>query len=178
MQSNNQTNTGTGETSQQIPAVGTVPPDVATLLIGALMWTKTTHANNVLNYIADDDIEPPAQAVILAAIRDLAADDQPHGPQLVLDELQRTGRINDLVAQHLRESVTSGAEPSAVWHYAAATSADSIRRRIRNAANTLAELADGEAETGLTTQVTGLLADIISHHGRLEYLRRRTGATE
>ncbi|MBX8688668.1 hypothetical protein GO011_14630 [Mycobacterium sp. 20091114027_K0903767] len=170
------TATEANEPSQQIPAVGP-DPTAATLLLGALMWTKTTAANNVLAYITDDDIEHPAQAAILTAVRHLAADAQNHGPQLILDELKRTGCINSLVAQYLQEAVTSGAEPFCVWQYAAATSADSLRRRIANAAYVLQELADSQPEVGITVQATGLLADIIGHHGRLEHLRRRTGAT-
>lgn len=66
-------------------------PDIAVLLVGALLWSTPADAAAVLALVRDDDLSDPALAAVLAAVRTLSATGRTLGPQLVLDELRRTG---------------------------------------------------------------------------------------
>ncbi|MGO8767968.1 hypothetical protein [Mycobacterium sp.] len=110
-------------------------PSVDTLLIGALLWAPVQTAVSVLGLVDDDDLEHPAAATVLAAIRALALAGTPTGPQLVFDELKRTGEATALVLDHLRAAVTSGAEPLAADASAAAVVASRFRRFVANIGN-------------------------------------------
>ena len=79
-------------------SVGQLPPvgphvNVDSLLVGALLWSAPADAAAVLALLRDDDIESVALGEVLAAITRLNAARKPHGPQMVLDELGRTGRL-------------------------------------------------------------------------------------
>jgi hypothetical protein len=149
--------------SRQIPAA-------ATCLIGALLYAARADAAGVLQLVADDDVDPP-QAVVLGAIRRLVAAGKAHGPQLVLDELSRAGELRTLVADHLRAAVTSGADSSAVRHYASATVARALRDLVASMGDALLTSADTMAEEELIYLVEREAAHIADCAERLRQLR-------
>ena len=154
----------------QIQPVGP-HPIVDTLLIGALLWAPIQIAVPVLGLVDDGDLEHPAAATVLAAIRALALAGKPTGPQLVFDELKRTGAATGPVLDHLRAAVTSGAEPLAVNAYAAAVVAFRFRRLVANIGNAMMTLADVASEADIIQVVTNTAAQIIRISDRLAMLR-------
>ena len=161
--------TGDSDT-RQVQPVGP-HPSVDTLLIGALLWTPIQTAVSVLGLVHDDDLEHPADAGVLAAIRTLALAGKPTGPQLVFDELRRTGAATGPVLDHLRAAVTSGAEALAVDAYAAAVVAISFRRLVANIGNAMMELADLAPEADIVRVITSATARITKTAERMAMLR-------
>jgi replicative DNA helicase len=155
---------------QQVCAVGPHPA-VDILLLGALLWSPQRTAIDVLALVAAEDIENPSVAAVLVAVRALAFAGRPTSPQLVLDELRRSGAATGLVLGHLRAAVTSGAEPLAVNAYAAAVVAASLRRRISSAGRAMVELADDGSEHDLAQLVAKSAAAIKATAVRLAALR-------
>lgn len=146
-------------------------PDVATVLVGALTWALPGEVTDVLALVRDDDVADPATAAVLAAVRTLAGANKPCGPQLVADELRRTGQFNAPVADRLRAATTSGAAACAARHYAAATVAESLRRRVESTGHALISAAPGAAEAEFVPMVTAAASAIIDCAHRLEQLR-------
>ena len=153
-----------------LPPVGP-DPQIDIMLIGALLRADHTPAIEVLAHVADDDIENPAAAAVLTAIRTLAYRGMPPGPQLVLDELRRTGAAVAPIVGHLRDAVTSGAEPMALRAYAAAVVAASLRRRIASAGVAFTDLAATGMEVNLIPVATNAIKSINDCGSRLAALR-------
>ena len=163
-------------------SVGQIPPvgphvNVDSLLVGALLWTSTATASAVLALVRDDDVESNALAEVLGALRRLNGAGKPHGPQMVLDELERTGRVraHNGVAGQLQAATTSGAEASAAWHYAGAVVARSLRRRIESAGVALQSAAREASEAELTSHVSVLARVVGDCAQRLQQLRGTGG---
>lgn len=158
-------------------SVGQVPPhgshpDVATLLVGAVLWAATRAPSLLqLNLVHDDDLEDPALATVLATARSLIYARQPHGPQLVADELSRSGRLTKLVASRLQSATTCGADVGALRQYAAAVVAASFRRRIESLGHALSTTANSAAESTLAPLVSNGAKSIADCADRLEQLR-------
>jgi len=146
-------------------------PSVDTLLIGALLWAPIQITVPVLGLVDDDDLEHPAEATVLAAIRTLALAGTPTGPQLVFDELKRTGEAKALVLDHLRAALTSGAEHLAADAYAAAVVASRFRRLVANIGNAMTVLADVAPEADIVRVVTSGATQITETAERLTILR-------
>ncbi len=159
-----------GSDATQIQPVGP-HPSVDVLFIGSLLWAPISIAVSVLGLVDDDDVEHPADTGILAAIRTLALANKPTGPQLVFDELKRTGAATALVLDHLRAAVTSGAEALAVDAYAAAVVASRFRRLVSNVGNAMMMLADLAPEADIVQVVTSGAARITETSERLAVLR-------
>jgi replicative DNA helicase len=162
----------TGAPRAQIPPVGRhVSAD--TLLVGGLLWATPAGVAAVLVLVRDDDIESLSLSTVLRSLRGLAKAGKPHGPQLVLDALQCAGqlRAHNGVADALQAAVTSGADPSAAWDYAAAVVARSLRRRIESAGVALQSTARESAEAELAPRVAALASAIGDCAQRLETLR-------
>jgi hypothetical protein len=158
---------GGGMTVQMLP-VGP-HPDVDVLSVGALLWSSPHGAAELLALVRDDDIESPALAAVLAAVRTLARAEKPFGPQLVLDELRRSGALSAAVAEQLKMAMTCGADPVAVRHYFAALVADSLRRRVASAGVALSSAAWDGAEADLApfaNQAAATVADCAPTAGR------------
>ncbi|WP_152665540.1 DnaB-like helicase N-terminal domain-containing protein [Mycobacterium sp. UM_Kg1] len=153
---------------RESPPVGP-HPDIATLLVGALLWAPDDGVE-VLDLLRDDDVGDPALAVILAAVRDLLGAGMPVGPQLVADELRRTGRFTGLVPGRLRGATTSGAARTA-RPYGAAVAAESLRRKVESAGIALTAAAETAAESDLPPMAKSLLDEIVDAAGRLAQLR-------
>lgn len=168
-------------------------PGVAVLLVGALLWSSPSHspahagvtfpariakrigafrhAAEVFDLVRDDDVDDPALAAVLAAMRTLSTAGRALGPQLVLDELRRTGKLRGLVPDRLREATTSGALPEAALEYAAAVVADALRRRIESAGAALSAAATTAAEADLAPLVAQAAASVSDCARRLAVLR-------
>ncbi|MHA0287029.1 hypothetical protein ACXYX3_11315 [Mycobacterium sp. C3-094] len=160
----------------QIPPVGPhVNADA--LFVGALLWSAPADAAAVLALVHDDDVESVALAEVLGAIRRLNGARKPHGPALVLDELERTGRLraHNGVAGQLQAATTSGADAAAAWAYAGAVVARSLRRRIESAGIALQSAAREAAEPELSSHVSLLTRVLGDCATRLEQLRGVSG---
>lgn len=155
-------------TGRQVPPVGP-HPTVDVLLVGALLWCPDDGAE-VLALVADSDIEDPALAAVLTAVRTLLDAGKPAGPQLVADELSRTGRYRGTVPDRLRAATTSGAAVAS-RAYAAAVVAAALRRQVESAGQSLTTAATEAAECELALLSERLAADIAKCARRLELLR-------
>jgi replicative DNA helicase len=158
--------------TQQICPVGAHPgPDA--LFVGALLWSAPADVAAVLRLVRDDDVENPALAEVIAAVRSLNEARKPHSPQLVLDELRRTARLlsHNGVAGQLQAATTSGADAQAEWSYAAAVVAGSLRRRIDSAGIAFQTAAREATEGDLAEHVMVWSAAIADCAERLRQLR-------
>jgi hypothetical protein len=155
----------------QITPVGP-HPSVEVLLVGAVLWAPTGDIGLIpLPWVKDDDIEDPALAKVLATARALCYARQPHSPQLVLDELKRSGSLTPAVAEQLKAATTSGADPAAVRQYAAAVVADALRRRVASAGVALSAIADQGTEADIAPMVERAAASVRDCADRLAALR-------
>ncbi|NTY58679.1 hypothetical protein [Mycolicibacterium sphagni] len=154
----------------QIPPVGP-HPGVDVLLVGAALWGGPRLFLASLRFVEDDDIENPALAQVLAAARSLIFADLPHSPQLVLDKLKRSGSLTPAVAEQLKAATTSGADPGAVLHYAAAVVADSLRRRAAAAGAALSAIGERSPEADIAPMVERAAASVRDCAERLAVLR-------
>ena len=158
----------------QIPPIGP-HPGVDVLLVGAALWAPNGDlALTPLVWVKDEDIENPSLAQVLAAMRSMIYARQPHGPQLVLDELKRSGALTPAVAEQLKAATTSGADPAAVRQYAAAVVADSLRRRAASAGVALSAIADRSAEADIAPMVERAAASVRDCAERLAALRGKS----
>lgn len=153
----------------QMRPIGPVP-GVAEMLVGALLYSSTSEVKSVLALVHDSDVDAPLSTV-LAATRALAARDVPPGPQLVMDELRRTGKLTRQVATCLMTATTTGACASAARHYAAATVSESMRRRVESAGAALTEAASTAPEVDLGPLVERAATAVQECAHRLEKLR-------
>jgi replicative DNA helicase len=141
------------------------------LLVGSLLWSSSADAADVLDHMRDDDLADPALAAVLAALRRLVDAGRSHGPQLVLDELRRSGTVSTSVAEQLKAATISGADPFAARHYAAATVADSLRRRVESVGAALVSAAEDAAEADLSPLIAQGAASVADCAHRLKLLR-------
>jgi replicative DNA helicase len=153
----------------QLPPIG-ANPDVAELLLGALMYSSPEEALAVLTYVRDDDVDWPLSP-ILAAVRRLAGSTVPPSPQLVSDELRRGGKLDRRIAFALASATTSGVCAMAAGAYASALVAESLRRRAESAGAALTSAADDAAEADLVPLVARAAESIIDCANRLAALR-------
>lgn len=160
-------------TAAQVHPVGP-HPSAELLLAGALLWSSPDAAAGLLRHLRDDDVADPPTAAVLVAIRTRAAAGRPLGPQLVLDELRRTGQLRGLVADRLRDATTCGATPEQVRDLAAAVVAQSLRRRVESAGHALTTAATTAAEVDLAPMVASAAAAVADCAHRLETLRGET----
>lgn len=153
----------------QIPPVGP-HPDLAELLVGALLYSTAAESSAVLAFVVDDDVDWP-MAPIVAAVRRLAAGDAPPSPQLVADELLRGGKLDRQIGVALASATTAGASGSAARHYAAAVVAESLRRRVESAGAALLAAAEASAEADLAPLASQAAAQVRDCADRLAALR-------
>jgi hypothetical protein len=136
-------------------SVGTVPT-TAECFICALFYTEVASAQSVLRWVEDDDVEEPAGATVLAAVRALALRGTPAGPQLVIDELKRHGKLTRSVGVWLRRAMNTGACDLAAFAYGGAVVAESYRSRVESFGTALVSVSEtaSEAEIGLLVERT------------------------
>jgi replicative DNA helicase len=145
-------------------------PGAAELLVGALMYSTPEEARAVLTYVLDDDVDWPLTP-ILAAARRLAGNGVPPSPQLVSDELRRSGKLDRRIAVALASATTSGACAAAARQYAAAAVAESLRARAESAGTALTSAATNAGEVDLAPLATRAAESISDCSNRLAALR-------
>jgi replicative DNA helicase len=145
-------------------------PEVAEMLVGALMYSSPTEAATVLALVHHDDIDPPLN-IVLKAIRALVSRDVLPSPQLTLDELKRTGLLTRQVATALMSATTTGASAAAARYYAAAVVAESLRRHVESAGNAFTTAASTASEGDLEPMVRNAVISVLDCAGRLKGLR-------
>jgi hypothetical protein len=91
-----------------IPPVGQMP-DLPTVFVGTLLWSSPEAAAEVLELVADDDLESPALSVLMGTVRRLATAGRPCDAQIVMDELGREGGVHRGIALALMDATASGA---------------------------------------------------------------------
>jgi hypothetical protein len=86
-------------------------PGAAELLVCALLYSSYPTAVQIAEYIdANADLDEPARSAYRAAV-ELARQHIAPAPQLVIDELRRTGHLDRQTACWLASAVTTGAPP-------------------------------------------------------------------
>lgn len=153
----------------QTTAVGTTPT-VAELLIGALMHSSVTEVRSVLRFVEDRDMDEPA-ASVLATVRALALRGTPPGPQLVLDDLKRRGKLTRTTGVWLSSAMTSGACASAAPVYASAVVSEAFRSTAESLGHALISVSDVASEAELGALVEQAVAGIRGIGARLNELR-------
>ncbi|WP_117427400.1 hypothetical protein [Mycobacterium marinum] len=140
------------------------------MLIGSLLYTSVAEASAVLVLVQDEDVDPPLN-LVLAAIRSLVDREVLPAPQLVLDELKRTGALNRQAATALLSATTTGACSSAARYYAAAVVSESLRRKVESAGFALTSAATTAPEADLAPLAERAAAAVQNCARRLESLR-------
>ncbi|OFJ55175.1 DnaB-like helicase N-terminal domain-containing protein [Mycolicibacterium grossiae] len=155
------------------PPIGT-HPDADVLFIGALLWAKARfEARLMVRTIREEDFEKPSVAAVFAAITTLIEDEsKPYGPQLVLDELRRSGTFDPNVSRHLQDATTSGVDTGApLRHYAAAMLANTFRRRVESLGTALIQTAPYASEDELAHVVETGASSVNDCLARLRQMR-------
>jgi len=150
-------------------------PDIATVFLGGCLWGHRFEVRLVLHHVEADDFASPMLGTVAEAIRTLIDADKPIGPQMVLDELRRTGSLSTAVAKHLQDAATSGADTDLpLRHYGAALLAESLRRRVESAGAALSSAAAEASEADVARIVTNATTSIYDCLARLHHLRGDT----
>lgn len=155
--------------TSQIHSVGVVPTQVE-CFIGALMYSSVSEVADVLQFVVDEDVNPPANTV-LASIRALVGCGVTPSPQLVSDDLQRRGKRTRDTATWLAGATTSGACASAARHYAAAVVAAAFRRQVESFGSALRADAATAAEVDVARIAEQAAIRIQATYARLQHLR-------
>jgi replicative DNA helicase len=147
-------------------------PDIATVFLGGCMWGNRFEVKLVLQHVLAEDFASPMLGTVVDAVRSLINADKPIGPQMVLDELRRTATFTPVIAKHLQDAATSGADTDLpLRHYGAALLQDSLRRRIESAGAALIIAATSAPEDALAQIVTNATTSIHDCLTRLYHLR-------
>jgi hypothetical protein len=102
---------------------------------------------------------------------ELARQDNSPAPQLVLDELRRTGHLDRRTTCWLTAAATAGAPPDSARRYAAIVVSNSLRRQINSWGMALIHAADTAAEDELHTIIDRFADTIAATFARLAALR-------
>ena len=158
-----------------LPPIGPLPSP-AELLVCALLYSASPTVVQIAECVdADADLDEPARRAYRAVVF-LARQGISPAPQLVLDELRRTGHLDSKTACWLATAATAGAPPETARRYAATLVADSLRRQIASWGLTLVAAADSAGEDELR-----VLIDRLGHTISATFARRaalRGGADE
>lgn len=115
------------------PDTDDLPPatGAARMLLCAALWTHPEAITDVAALVAPGDLNTTSQARIWEAITDRAQAGLA-GPEIVLDQLVRTGQASAAVRLELAHAATAGAYPEAIRAYAAPVVADAFRRAVES----------------------------------------------
>lgn len=142
-------------------------------LVGALLLLPVADGRRLLGVVRDDDPADPRLRTVLAAVRELVADDVRPDPVAVHARLRAEGRVTTAglagLAVLLAEltSVESVPVPLAARAYARAVVEESVRRRVTEAADRLRQVADNGGTESLVRVVAGELSDAVAAVSRL-----------
>lgn len=155
---------------RHLPAVGPLP-SVDQLFLCALLYTTSPMVVQIAEYVdAEVDLGESARRVYYAVV-ELARQNNAPAPQLVLDELRRTGRLDRQAACWLAITATAGAPPDSARRYAAIVVADSLRRQVNSWGAALINAADTAGEDELKVIIDGFARTIAATFDRLAVLR-------
>jgi replicative DNA helicase len=146
-------------------------PGAAELLVCALLYSSYPTAVQIAEYIdANADLDEPARSAYRAAV-ELARQHIAPAPQLVIDELRRTGHLDRQTACWLASAVTTGAPPETARRYAAIVVSNSLRRQVESWGSALVTAAGSAAEDELEVTIESLAPAIATTFARLAVLR-------
>jgi replicative DNA helicase len=166
-------NTQTLASGPHLPAVGPLPP-VDELLVCALLYSPSPAVVQIAEYIdAAADLGECARRAYCALV-ELALQNNSPAPQLVLDELRRTGRLDRQTACWLAAAATAGAPPASARRYAAIVVANSLRRHVNSWGSALTSAAYTAAEDELQVTIDSFAHTIATIFARLAVLRGDT----
>jgi replicative DNA helicase len=162
--------TQTLASGRHLPAVGPLP-SADELLVCALLYGASPTVVHIAEYIdADADMDERARRAYCAVV-ELARQDNSPAPQLVLDELRRTGRLDRQTACWLATAATAGAPPDSARRYAAVVVSNSLRRQVNSWGTALISAADTASEDELKLSIDGVTHAIATTFARLSVLR-------
>lgn len=147
--------------------------DTGRATLGALLLLPVADCRALLDVVHDDDPDDPRLRVLLSLVRELIAEGQASDPAAILAHAQSTGalRRGELtgLALLLTELVAVDAcpIPAAAGWYAAGLIESSVRRRVTEAAERLADVADSGSRETLVEVVHGELVDLVAALERL-----------
>jgi replicative DNA helicase len=151
-------------------------PDIGIIFLGGCIWGHRVEVDLVLNQVHDTDFLDATVGIVIGAVRALIETNKPLGPQMVLDELRRTGSLDKHTAAILQTATTSGADTDLpLRHYGAAVVSDSLRRRVSNAGANLSTAAMESSENELGHIVSSAATSIYDCIARLQHLRGDAG---
>lgn len=155
---------------RHLRAVGPLP-SADQLLVCALLYSATPTVLQIAEYVdADADLEEHARRAYCATVA-LARHNVSPAPELVLDELRRTGRLNRQTACWLASATTAGAPSETARRYAAVVVANSLRRQVNSWGTTLISTADTASEEELEVIIDRFCQTIATTFARLAALR-------
>ena len=150
-------------------------PSAAELLVCALLYSASETVVQIAECVdADADLDEPARSGYLAAV-ELARQDVSPAPELVLDQLRRTGRLDRQTACWLATATTAGAPPETARLYAAIVVANSLRRQVDSLGTAVVSAAGTAAEHELMVTIGCFAQTISATFGRLAVLRGDAG---
>lgn len=163
-------------------AVRQVPPATGRLLdaevpmLGGLLGGLPTDAAEPLALVQNADMQSPANAVVLEAIRTaVVLDAAVFGPAAVWDRLTRNGSRPE-VRKAMLDATTSGAAstPGAIRFYASSVVAAAYRRQVESIGNALVTASSDAPEVSLSGLVDAAVAELRATERRLRALRGET----
>lgn len=153
-------------------------PSAAELLVCALFYSASHTVLKIAEYLdADADLDEPARTGYRAVVA-LARQNISPAPELVLDELRRTGRLDRRTACWLATAATAGAPPETARRYAAIVVSTSVRRQIDSWASALVAAANTAGEDELEVTIDSFAQTISAIFARLAVLRGEGDADE
>lgn len=162
------------DSGPHLPPVGPLRSAVE-LLVCALFYSHCPIVLQVAECVdADVDLDEPARDGYRAVVQ-LARQDISPAPELVLDELRRTGCLDRATACWLVAAATAGAPPETARRYAAIVVSNSLRRQLESFGATLATAAGSAAEDELKMLIDRSVLRISMTFGRLAVLRGEDG---
>jgi hypothetical protein len=108
------------------------------------------------------------------AVVELSRQDVSPAPELVLDELRRTGRLDRQTACWMATAATAGAPPDSARRYAAIIVSNSLRRQVNSWGTALIGAAETASENELKLTIDGFAHTIATTFARLAVLRGDT----
>jgi replicative DNA helicase len=157
-------------TGRHLPAVGPLP-SAAELFVCALLYSAGATVLQIAEYIdAEADLDERARHAYCAVV-ELARQEISPAPQLVFDELRRTGLLDRSTACWLATAATAGAPPDSARRYAAIVVSESLRRQVNSWGTALISSADTAAEDELEVTIDNFAHTISTTFARLAVLR-------
>jgi len=156
--------------ARHLPPIARVP-SAAELLVCAMLYSSSAAVTQIAEFIdTEADLDECARRAYRAMVS-LAQLDISPSPELVLDELRRTGQLDRQTACWLATAVTAGAPPETARRYAAIVVAECLRRQIESWGLTLAAAAGAAAENELKVLTDRFSQTVYATFDRLGVLR-------